>query len=154
MSYFVCVFVLFLPCWFAEGAAAEGGAAAGGTQHTHPDPPAHPTPPVLYTHLCEPRVYQIVASTRKRNHNLTWQLRAKILTEKGTMVLSNTMVTEEGTEAEQRAVASAHLEEMCRDAATIKKRKKRAPPAPRTTTGKGTEVATEDATFVECQKDR
>ena len=74
-------------------------------------------------------MYQIVASTRKRNQNLTWQLRAKILTEKGTMVLSNTMVTEEGTEAQQRAVAAARLEEMCTDAATIKKRKRRAPPA-------------------------
>ena len=82
---------------------------------------------MLYTHLYKPRVCQIVASTRKRNHNLTWQLRAKILIAKGTMVLSNTMVTEEGTEAQQRAVATAHLEDMCRDAAAIKKRKKRAP---------------------------
>ena len=45
------------------------------------------------------------------------------------MVLSNTMVTEEGTEAQQRAVAVARLEEMCTEAATIKKRKRRAPPA-------------------------
>jgi hypothetical protein len=131
VSYFVCVFVLFLPCWFTD--AEGGGAPPGGTQHTHPthpnntSVPAPPTAPVLYSHMCEPRVYQIVTSTRKKNNNMTWQLRAKILTEKGTLIVENSYVTREGTEAEQRALAAAHLEELCLDASTIKRRKKRAP---------------------------